>query len=70
MSKYETLERLHGSLVVNIKDFINNRDLSEGRDPRLDDIENLIADLIHSQGIAKDVKDYSVLLVIRKQNTI
>ena len=70
MSKYETLERLHGSLVINIKDFINNRDLSEDRDPRLDDIENLIVDLIHSQGIAKDVKDYDVSLVIRKQNTI
>ena len=67
MSKYETLERLHGSLVINVKDFLNNIGLSEDRDPRLNDIENLIVDLIHSQNV-EDIKDYDVSFVIRKKS--
>ena len=67
MSKYETLERLHGSLVINVKDFLNNTGLSEDRDPRLNDIENLIVDLIHSQNV-EDIKDYDVSFVIRKKS--
>jgi hypothetical protein len=68
-NKYETLSKLKGVCVVNVRDFLNNRKLSASeRDPKLDDIENLISDLFRESGAYHpSANQYDVSFLIVKK---
>jgi len=68
MSKYDTLERLSGSVVVPMKDFLKYTQTRAATEPLLSEVENLIVDIIHSANI-DNIKKYDVSIVIRKKST-
>ena len=64
MTKYETLERLKGTYIVDVSDFLHTSAGLIEKDEMLSDVENLLIDMIHSTNV--DVRDYEVTLHVKK----